>query len=248
LQVGAHTPMQPSNDPPRAHAQVAPDLATLTRADLDALPADDIEALRRFATVVRHRAGDVLFRRGQRADAMYIVSGAEIELVAPTAAGDVVVQVIRPGTTVGDLSVMLDVPHAHTATARKATLRVDLETVRALVRIDGDICYRFLRLVSRRLERTERRIEQLLGPSAFERVVKLLIDVADERGSNTVELRQADIAAALALSRQTVSRMLAELAATGLIERRRGRVRILDRPRLESVHEPHPPEEAHDGV
>lgn len=234
--------MQPSTDP-------SPDLATLTRADLDALPADDIEALRRFATVVHHPEGDVLFRRGQRADAMYIVSGGAVELAAPTAAGDVVVQVIRPGATVGDLSVMLDVPHAYTATARAATtvLRVDLETVRALVQTDAGICYRFLRLVSRRLERAERRIEELLGPSAFERVVKLLIDVADERGSSTIEMRQADMAAALGLSRQTVSRMLAELAATGLIERGRRRVRILDRPRLRSLHEPHPADDAHHG-
>jgi CRP/FNR family cyclic AMP-dependent transcriptional regulator len=227
--------MQPSTD-------ASPGLATLTRADLDAPPADDVDALRRFATVVRHPVGDVLFRRGQRADAMYIVCAGAVELAAPTVAGDVVVQVIRPGATVGDLSVMLDVPHAYTATARKATtvLRVDLETVRALVRIDADICYRFLRLVSRRLECAERRIAQLLGPSAFERVVKLLIDVADERSSSTVEMHQADMAPALGLSRQTVSRMLAELAATGLIERGHGRVRILDRPRLQSLHEPHP--------
>jgi CRP-like cAMP-binding protein len=240
--------MQPLNDPSASGAELAHNPKALTRADLDALPADDIEALRRFATVVRYPTGDLVFRRGQRADAMYIVASGDIELVAPTATGDVVVQVIRPGTTVGDLSVMLDMPHAYTATARKPTvlLRIDLDTVRALVRIDASICYRFLRLVSRRLERTERRIVELLGPSAFERVVKLLIDVAEERGSSTVDLRQTDMAAALGLSRQTISRMLSELAATGLIERRRGRVRILDRPRLDSLHDPHPSGEAHD--
>jgi CRP/FNR family cyclic AMP-dependent transcriptional regulator len=240
LQVGArrHAPTSRSTPRPR----------NADAADLDALPADDIEALRRFGAVVRHAAGDVVFRRGERADAMYVVSVGEVALVAPTAAGGVVVQVVRPGTTIGELSVMLDVPHAYTATARKSTalLRVDLETVRALVRIDGNICCRFLRLVSRRLERTERRIVELLGPSAFERVVKLLIDVADERASNTVDLRQADMAAAVGLSRQTVSRILAELGATGLLERRRGWVRILDRPRLDSLHEPHPSGEASD--
>lgn len=172
-------------------------LRELTRADVDALPADDIQALSRFATVARHPADEVLFERGERADAMYIVQGGEVELVQPTASQKVVVQVVRRGTTVGDLSVMLEMPHAYTATTRKPTtlLRVDLDTIRTLVEISPDICYRFLRLVSRRLERTERRVVELLGASAFERVVGLLVDAAHEHGSATVDLRQADMAA-----------------------------------------------------
>jgi CRP-like cAMP-binding protein len=215
--------------------------ATLTRQDLSGLPADDVDALRLFAVRRAFRVPTTLFAQGARPAAVYIVEGGAVELVHDGAAGPVVVQTVRRGVAVGDLPVMLDMPHAYTAVTRGTTtvLELRLDTIRALVDLDPGICCRFLRLVSRRLAGAERRVLELGRRSAFERLVHLLLREADEGHSLTVQLTQAAIAGALGLSRQTVSSILAELERQRLVERRRGRVVISDKQQLERVADPH---------
>lgn len=207
---------------------------TMTRGDFAALPEDDVEALRRFAVGEEHPAGATLFRQGERPEAIFLIERGEVELVYETEFERLIVQVVRAGSSIGDLPVMLETPYAYTAVARTPTsvLRFGLDTIRTLIELYPEICFRWLRLVSRRLERAHRRLVELAGRSAFEQLVHFLLHEAEERGSLAVELSQRDLAATLALSRQTVSRVLGELERQGLVERGRGVVRIRDLQRL----------------
>lgn len=205
-------------------------LRTMKREDFEALPDDDVEALRRFAVAEDHPARTTLFRQGERPKAIFIIEKGEVELVYETRFERLIVQIVHAGSSIGDLPVMLETPYPYAAVTRTpaTTLSFSLETIRTLIEVYPHICFRWLRLLSRRLERAHRRIVELAGRSAFEQVVHFLLHQVEERNVLTVELAQQELAATLGVSRQTVSRVLRELERQGVIERGRRRIVVRD--------------------
>jgi CRP/FNR family transcriptional regulator len=216
---------------------------TLTPEDLAGLPDDDVGALGLFAVRRSYPPSTALFTQGHRPDAVYIIERGVIDLVHEDGGGKVVVQTARRGVAAGDLPAMLDLAHAYSAVTRTETtvLELPMDTIRALVELDPSICFRFLRLVSRRLAGIERRVLELGQRSALQRLVQLLLRESDEQRSSTVKVTQARIADELGLSRQTVSRVLGELERQQLAVRHRGRVVIADRERLALLGDAHVP-------
>lgn len=198
-------------------------------ADLEAFPPEDLEVLHRYAVDEAHAAGTVLFRQAQRPEALFIVEEGQVDLLYEIEAKPLIVETVGAGSVVGDLPALLGTPYPYTAAARTATsgLRIDIEALRKLDEARPDVCFRWLRLSSRRLERAYRRVVELSGRSAFERLALLLSHEAEHEGSGTIHRTQAELAAILGLSRQTVSRALRDLERQGLVERGHGHVRIL---------------------
>lgn len=209
--------------------------------DFDDADPDDVRMLAPFAVPEEIPAKTVLFREREPPRALYIIERGKVELFVERRGERRIVQTCGPGATVGDLPVMLGLAaYAYSAATRPASrlLRFSMETIRALVEANPEICFRFLRLVSWRLERAERRLLELSGRSALEQIVQLLIREADEQHSNAVRITQSDLAAALGLSRQTVSRVLGELERLGLLKRGRRQLEILDHHRLIAISDP----------
>lgn len=210
-------------------------------ADFDEADCDDVRVLRPIAAPERVPARTVLFREGDAPHSMYIVQKGEVELFFERRGERRIVQICGPGATVGDLSVMLGLPgYAYSAATRTDSrlLRFSMDTIRAVVEVNPAICFRFLRLVSWRLERAERRLLELSGRSALEQIVQFLIREADEHKSDAIHITQSDLAASLGLSRQTVSRVLGELENLGLLSRSRRRLQILDHQHLLAISDP----------
>jgi CRP-like cAMP-binding protein len=213
---------------------------TLRPEDFETLPQDDVEALRRFAVVETHPPGTTLFRQGDMPEAIFVIEAGAVELVYETRFERLIVMIVRGGSSIGDLPVMLETPYPYSAVTRASTttLRFSLETMQTLIELYPHICFRWLRLLSRRMARAQRRLVELAGRSAFEQVVHFLLHEVEERNSPIVELTQKELAEALALSRQTVSRVLGPLERQGLITRGHGQIEIRDLDRLRH-HLPH---------
>lgn len=129
---------------------------------------------------------------------------------------------------------MLETPYPYTALTRRwtMTLRLGPEAMQTLVAVHPHICYRWLRVLSRRMARAQRWLAELTGRSAFERTVRFLLREVEERESRVVELSQKQLAEALSLSRQTVSRALGLLERDGVIERGHRRIEVRELERL----------------
>lgn len=225
---GPHAPVPES---PRESPEFASWVRqTVHREDLEAPLEDDLGALRRFGARKTWPAGATLFREGDRPHTLFVIEDGEVELVHETKHERLIVQIVRAGASVGDLPVLLETPYLYTAVTRTAatTLGFNLETVRALLEIDPQICFRWLRILSRRLERGYRRLVGTTGRSAGQQLAYFLLHEAEDTESASVVLTQRELAAALGLGRQTVSRELARLEQLGLVERGRGRVRIVN--------------------
>jgi CRP-like cAMP-binding protein len=206
----------------------------MTKDDFERLPADDVEALRRFATRRTFGPGETLFRQGDRPRELLIIERGEVELVYATRADRLVVQLLYAGSSVDQLAIVLDVPYRYSAiTLTEATLlRLRLDTLRTLEELFPQIAFRWLRLLAHTLDRSHERLLELAGKSAIEQVSQALLHESAARNEPTLELTQGELAATLALSRQTVSRAFRDLAGEGAIKPERRRIRLLDREKL----------------
>jgi CRP/FNR family transcriptional regulator len=202
----------------------------MTKEDFEGLPADDMEALRRFATRRNHPPGRTLFRQGGRPHELLLVERGEVELVHETSSGRLVVQIVHARSSVDQLAILLDIPYPYSAvTLSEATLLdLRLDTVRTLEELFPAIALRWLRLLAHALDRAHQRLHEMAGRSALEQVSHVLLHESAERKGLTLELTQEELAATLALSRQTVSRAFHDLAGEGAIKPGRRRIRLLD--------------------
>ncbi len=225
-------------DPPPGGPEFASTLqGMVSREELEALPDDDLGALRRFGAQKAWTAGETIFRQGDRPEVLFIIEQGEVSLVDETKSERPIVQLVRNGSILGESSVLRESPYAYTAVARTetTTLGFTLDTIRALLEIDPQICFRWLRLLSDRLDGSQRRLEAVAGRSAIERLGSFLLQEAGGDGPATCEMTQQELASTLGIGRQTVSRVLGNLQRLGLVERRRGQVRILDPDRLRAL-------------
>jgi CRP-like cAMP-binding protein len=111
------------------------DIAILARAPLIGLLETDAIRLIAFAAEGRAlRAGEVLFRKGERADGAYVVVRGAIALDARED-GSPVAFVAEPGALIGQTALFLRNPRPATATAREpaAVMRVSPTLVRRVL-------------------------------------------------------------------------------------------------------------------
>jgi CRP-like cAMP-binding protein len=202
----------------------------MTKEDFEGLPDDDLGALRAFATRRTYSPGTTLFRQGERPDALLVLERGEVELVYQTRSERLVVQILYAGSSVDHLAILLGIPYPYSAvTLSEATLlRLRLDTVGTLEQLFPEIAFRWLGLLAHTLDRAHQRLLEMAGRSALEQVSHLLLHEAAEREEPVVELTQEELAATLALSRQTVSRALHDLAQDKVIKQERRRIRVLD--------------------
>jgi CRP/FNR family transcriptional regulator len=208
----------------------------MTREDFDGLPASDVAAFRRFATRSTYGPGTTLFRQGDPPEEIMILERGEIELVVETGPDRLVVQILHAGTPVDHLALILDVPYRYSAVTltQASVLRLRLDTMDALEELFPEIGFRWLSLLAHTLDRAYERVRELTGKSAHEQVTYLLLHESAERNEPTVDLTQEELAATLALSRQTVSRVLHDLVHEHSIKQERRRIRILDEEKLQA--------------
>ena len=109
------------------------------------------------------------------------------------------------------------------------------EDFQGILKQTPSIALALLRELSRRLRRVDEKVGSLVLLDVNGRVAQLLLDLADEAGSNRItrRLTHHTIAQMIGSSRETVSRTMRELVDKGYIEVSRREILIRDRAALE---------------
>jgi CRP-like cAMP-binding protein len=184
----------------------------------------------RTARRLRFSPRAVLLQQDEVANRVLLIESGEVELVRMVGPDRLIVQLLGPGATVGDMSLLLALPAPFTAYARTPVVAraLELDALASLLRANPEVAFAWLEAVARKLERSYRRVLEMSGKSGLERVAQLLYHEVELQGADRVVLTQTQIAELLVLSRQTVSRALGELQAQDLVVRRRGYVQVLN--------------------
>ncbi|MEZ5076261.1 MAG: Crp/Fnr family transcriptional regulator [Solirubrobacterales bacterium] len=201
--------------------------------------------LERFSHVAVPRgfpAGTRVFHEGDSSDACYIVKGGTFRVTREHSDGRVItLATLGPGEMFGELA-MLD-GDARSASAEAVTdgelLALPARDVRALLGRHPEIALKLVAGLVRRLRAANTRISRQSFQTVPSRVAGILAQLsseaqngAEEDDEVTLMMNQTDIAQLAGTSRESVSRFLAELERAGVVRSGRGRVTVLDPPKL----------------
>ena len=199
------------------------------------------DELQRFADLTRERSypkGSVILFQDDPGDSLFVLRSGRVKVVLIGEDGrEVILGVLEPGAHFGELALIDDQPRsAHVIAMEDANLLIlRREDFRRRVEANPSVAWALLTELSRRLRRADVKIGGLVLLDVPGRIARLLLDLADETGNETIEkpLTHQTIAQMIGASRETVSRAMKEFQDAGLITVERRRISVGDRDALE---------------
>lgn len=201
----------------------------------------DRSELEKFAEVTREKSypkGSVILFEDDPGDSLFVVRDGRVKVVLIGEDGrEVILGVLGVGEYFGELSLIDDRPRsAHVIAMEDSNLLVlRREDFRKRVESSPSVAWSLLTELSRRLRRADDKIGGLVLLDVPGRIARLLLDLAEESGTNAIEktLTHQTIAQMIGASRETVSRAMKDFQDAGWITVERRRIAIADRAALE---------------
>ena len=190
--------------------------------------------------------GAVLFAEGQPGDGVYLLRTGRAKVSISSAAGKtVILRVAQPGALLGVSSVVKDVPHEITVETIERC-RIDFisrsDFMKALAKTDPALVGVADTLGNELSEMFEHLRSLLLSQSAAEKLARLLLKWCDEHGELGSEgvrvnsgLTHEEIAQMICTSRETVTRLFAELRRNHIVGFADNAMHVRNRKALESL-------------
>ena len=195
----------------------------------------------KFGELVRERSyprGSVILFQDDPGDSLYILRTGRVKVVLIGEDGrEVILGVLEPGAHFGELALIDDQPRsAHVIAMEDAQLLIlRREDFRRRVDANPTVAWALLCELSHRLRRADEKIGGLVLLDVPGRIARLLLDLSEESGTDTIEkaLTHQTIAQMIGASRETVSRSMKDFQKTGLIRVDRRRIAVANREALE---------------
>jgi CRP/FNR family transcriptional regulator, cyclic AMP receptor protein len=207
--------------------------------DVEPEAAEALAAQFEYVEVPR---GQVIFHEGESGDSLYIVLAGKVKLGRKSADGrENLVALMGPSDQFGELSMFDPGPRTTTAVAvtDSRLARMPKSALRQWITDRPEIAERLLRVLARRLRRTNNMLADLIFTDVPGRVAKQLLQLASQFGSVegghlrvTHDLTQEELAQLVGASRETVNKALADFASRGWLRLEGKGVVILERDRL----------------
>jgi CRP-like cAMP-binding protein len=187
--------------------------------------------------------GEMIFHQGSEGDLLHLIVRGQVRIFTNSQLGqELAMKVCRAGDFFGELALLDGQPRSASAQAMlpTSTLTLHRDAFQQAIRSAPEIAVSVLEELSARLRRTNIYAEYLASHSAPQRVVRTLLDLADQHGVGhqgatriDLHLTQDDLASLAGTTRETVNRVLGGLREQGLIQVERARVSVLNLPQLE---------------
>ena len=208
------------------------------------LTQEQLELISAGSRITELDKGEILFHQGDPVRGFFFVLRGQMQLSVATADGaEKVVEIVTVRESFGEAVVFEGLRYPVTATALVDTtlLAVSSRAVLDLLDRDPSFARRLLANMASRLRRLIRDVEAYSLHSSIQRVVGFLLaeqaaaGPADEGGERVVVLptRKQVLASRLNIAPETLSRVLRDLSADGLISVRGRHITLHDVARLE---------------
>jgi CRP-like cAMP-binding protein len=184
----------------------------------------ELASLAEHAFVRRLARGQLLFHEGEPSDYLFLVRSGRLRVFVASARGDeLVLSVVGPGETLGELSILDRHPRSATVDALEDVELIALPGTEARKLLESN--REALLAVALALAAGMRRLSGTAADLVFldlpRRLAKLLLAEAHTRDDGTIESRlarsQTGVAARLGATRQTLNKAMSTLAQRGWI-------------------------------
>jgi CRP-like cAMP-binding protein len=186
--------------------------------------------VRLAATERALKAGQYLFRVGDRTAGLYEVVEGKVRLVRVDRSGrEAILQAAGGGDTLAEASLFSPIYHCDAIATTASIVRLyPLTTLLNELKRDPKAAKSFAEMLARQVMTLRARLEQRNIHSARDRVRHYLVVNADPNGTMVVlSGTLKNLAEELGLSHEALYRTLADMAAQGEIERHNGTIRLL---------------------
>lgn len=209
------------------------------RLDPDQLKA--VEGRCRIRKVARN---EPIYLPADAADAVLMLASGRVKICSFTPEGkQSILTFIEPGELFGELAILESGERDEYAEAAEAStvILVPADEMRRLVEENPTVSLGVTKLIGMRRKRIERRLKYLLFHSNRERMIHLLIELAEQYGRPSpdgielgIKLSHQDFANIIGSTRETATVILGELQNEGSIKCGRRKVTLIDPERLAS--------------
>jgi CRP/FNR family transcriptional regulator, cyclic AMP receptor protein len=213
---------------PNADSRGSAAAAAISRSPLlGSVAPNDLRLLLRGAKSRPFRARQVLFRRGDEPDGLYIVASGQIRITIEEPNGaDLTLATFGAGEMLGELSVLDGTRRSATAVATTAVeaLFVSIDDFRRWLTTHPDAAWHVLAGLARRMRATDEQIAEIALLSIETRIARRLWEQFTEvaggspRPGLRLRLNQVAWASTLGASRESINKQLARLRTAGVIE------------------------------
>ena len=190
------------------------------------------DAVRAVLTIARRRTfsrGEIVFHRGDPANALHLIVSGRFAVRITTPLGDTATLAVRGrGDAFGELALVAEgversaTVQALEASETRSVLRDDFERLR---REHPSVDAILVAILAERVRGLSEQLTEAYYLSADERVMRRLADLADLY-EGSVPLPQEALAELAGTSRATVNRVLRDLERRGVVELGRSRVEV----------------------
>ena len=209
------------------------------RENLGLLRPVELAQLRSYGSVRHAVAGTLVAAAGSPATHVQVVFNGELELMARHDGGRATMAVVRPGGVIMDIPLLLGNPMPFDAVASRDTELVALSRARwtRLLASSPSLSLRWMTSIARRLDDDRRRLVVVTSKPLLSQVAYLLLDLAETDGAGRVVVRHSHttLAHLLGARRQSVTRVIGQLRARGLVATAYGATVLLDEDGLRDV-------------
>lgn len=217
----------------------------------ETLTPDQLARLERRARMRQFPKHAAVYLPMDAADGVLLLAEGRIKLCSLTAEGkQAILAFIEAGELFGELALLGDsVRDEHAETVVPSTvILLPRDELEGLMTESPQLALGVTRLIGWRRKRIERRLKTLLFRSNRQRVIHLLLELAEQYGQPTadgvvlaVKLSHQDLASIIGATRETVTVLLGELQLEGMLKVARQRLVIRELPRLAACVDAMPP-------
>jgi len=187
---------------------------------------------------VQHRSfprNVFVIQAGDETDSLYVILSGKVKVLIPDDQGrEVILSVMGPQDFFGEMGILDDQPRSASVLTLEPCemLRLSKAGFINCLKENAEVAMLVIRNLVKRLREADRKIESLALIDVSGRVVRLLVDMAQEVDGKLVVPRtppKQEIARMIGASREMVSRVIKELQEKGLIRAERRSMVIVDR-------------------
>jgi len=209
------------------------------------LAPGDVDALLARARFEHHPAGRVIFAKGSPGRSMMAVLSGSVRISTTSPSGhEVVLAILNAGEIFGEMALLDDGERTADAIAMSdcRLLVIDQRDFIPFLKSRSDLCICLLRMLSRRLRRTDEIVEMAMFERLESRLAKALIQLASGGGPGAgltppgqLLVSQQELGCMVGASRENVNKQLRVWERAGLLELGKRRVIIRDFDALEAL-------------
>jgi len=208
------------------------------------LSEDQLKEIQQIIVNRHFNRGELIFLEGDQGDGFYVVAAGMVKVFKVSMEGkEHIMRIVGPGEAFGQVSVYAGrtFPASAQAIAKSHLLFLPRAAFVELITGNPSLALSMLASLSMRLREFTVHVERLALKEVPGRLAAYLIHLIDEqkngRNEVTLNISKVQLSSLLGTTPETLSRILSQMADSGLVEVKKRNIKLLDPPRLEELAE-----------